>query len=166
MQPAGPSQWSAWIARHREIRTLTQWYVLPSTGDGRRRCWVVRTLLLLGPIASVLGAAALIVAACVAASAPAILAAVVLTPIVLAGGIWRSSSSLTLAGCALTLAGIAVLWKDVVDGWPRVPLGAVLFASAFVLAAVAIFQALREPAVATWANSDLEADGVAQRDSA
>jgi hypothetical protein len=122
--------------------------------------------LLLGPIASVVGAAALIVAACVAASPLPILAAVVLTSIALAGGIWRSSSSLTLAGCALTLAGIAVLWKDLVDGWPRVPLGSVLFASAFVLAAVAIFQALREPAVATWEDSEVVADGLARRDSA
>jgi hypothetical protein len=165
MRPVGASSWPARIARHREIRTLTRWYVLPSTADSRRRCWLVRTLLLIGPIASILGAAALIVAAGVAASPPAIVAAAALMPIVLGGGIWGSSSSLTLAGCALTLAGIGVLWKDLVDGWPRVPLGAVLFASAFVLAAVAIFQALREPAVATWVDSEVEADGFASHDS-
>ena len=87
------------IARHREIRTLTRWYVLPSTADSRRRCWLVRTFLLLGPIASILGAAALIVAAGAAAAPPAIVAAAALMPIVLGGGIWGSSSSLTLAGC-------------------------------------------------------------------
>jgi hypothetical protein len=120
-------------------------------------------LLLLGPSAAVLGAAAMILGACVASSPAAIVGAVFLVPVVLAGGIWRSCTSLTVAGCMLTMSGIAVLWKGLVLGWPRIPVGAALFGCAFLLAVVAIFQALREPAVATWVESDVTTDGLARR---
>jgi hypothetical protein len=43
------------------------------------------------------------------------------------------------------------------------PSTAALFGCAFLLAVVAIFQALREPAVATWVDSDVTADGLARR---
>jgi hypothetical protein len=120
-------------------------------------------MLALGPMAAVAGATAMVVGACVAASPSAVVAAGFLVPVVLAGGVWRSSSSLTVSGCVLALSGIGVLWNDLVLGWPRVPLGATLFACAFVLAAVAIFQALREPAVATWVDSEVTTHGMARR---
>jgi hypothetical protein len=119
--------------------------------------------LVLGPIAAALGAATLVAGACVASSPPAIVGAAFLVPVVLAGGFWRSSTSLTVAGCMLTLSGIAVIWKGLVLGWPRIPVGAALFGCAFVLAVVAIFQALREPAVATWVDSEVTTDRLARR---
>jgi hypothetical protein len=123
-------------------------------------------MLVLGPVTAVVGAAAMVVGACVAVSPSAVVAAVFLVPVVLAGGVWRSSSSLTVSGCVVTLSGIGVLWNDLVLGWPRVPLGATLFACAFLLAAVAIFQALREPAVATWVDSEVKTVGMARRHNA